>query len=191
MSPDERSPVDPQHVVRFGTDDAAKRGMSPKARWALAIAAVAVLAVAIVLLLGARGSSSFSARAQSLCLTSRKEAKRVPAEPTTVAEGMQVMHRVLGVYRSEVAQLAALKAPAPYASAFRAGMGDDTTLTSMLGSMLARPDFVELALRLPGHPELMPAWLASWLKRTHALELDAHAQFAKVPGVAACEASLS
>lgn len=190
MSPDESSSGDSQ-IVRIGTRDAGEgRRAVLRARWLLAIATLAALAIAIVLL-GPAGSRSFSARAQSICVKSREEAKSVPAEPTGLAQGLQIMHRVLGIYRGEVAQLAALDPPAPYASAFRTGVTDDSTLTSMLASMLARPDFVELALRLPGHPQLVPAWLTSWLQRMRAFELDARAQFAKVPGIAACQASLS
>jgi hypothetical protein len=55
--------------------------------------------------------------------------------------------------------------------------------------MLARPDFVELSLTLPGHPELVPAWLKAWLAREKALLADAHVKFAQV-GVPACETSL-
>jgi hypothetical protein len=48
----------------------------------------------------------------------------------------------------------------------------------MLRSMLARPDFVRLAITLPGHPNLAPAWLKTWLTRSHALAADAQEHFA-------------
>lgn len=55
--------------------------------------------------------------------------------------------------------------------------------------MIARPDFVQLSITLPGHPNLVPAWLKAWLARSRALIAGAHAQFAQA-GIPACEKSL-
>jgi hypothetical protein len=55
--------------------------------------------------------------------------------------------------------------------------------------MVARPDFVKLSLTLPGHPNLVPSWLKSWLARQQSLLAEAHARFSEA-GIPACEKSL-
>lgn len=94
---------------------------------------------------------------------------------------------MLAILRREVSELEALGPQAN--AAFRAGLADDQALFRELSSMLARPDYVHLAITLPDHPDLVPAWLKRWLARSQALQADARTQFAQA-GVPACEKSL-
>jgi hypothetical protein len=51
------------------------------------------------------------------------------------------------------------------------------------------PDFVELAVTPPGHPQLEPEWLKVWLAREQGLLADARVRFGEA-GLPACEKSL-
>jgi hypothetical protein len=150
-----------------------------------------LLAMAIVALVFAtRGgsSSNFQARATAVCSASTQALRSLPQKPASIAEGLEIEHGALTIFKREVSELQAL-GPQLNAS-FQAGLTDDRSLLAMFSSMLARPDFVRLALTLPGHPNLMPAWLKEWLARTHALQGDARTQFSQA-GVPACEKTLS
>ncbi len=146
--------------------------------------------VAAVLLVGHGKSADFASRAASVCTGSRLALKALPTSPTSIAAALEIEHEVLAAYSREITQLGALTPPTAIAAAFRAGVADDQALVTGLRSMLARPDFVQLSVTLPGHPELMPAWLKGWLARSQALLADAHLRFAQA-GMPACERSLS
>lgn len=176
---------------RHGDDQQSTRPGSLRVRWLVVLTAMLALAVVIVLVTAGGGGAGFGAKAQSICAKTQQTLKRVRTTPTSIREGLQIEHAALAAYQREMAELGALHPPPGDAGAFQAGLADDKTLVGMLSSVLARPDFVELSLALPGHPTLVPPWLKSWLARSHALIADAHAQFSRLPGLVACEASLS
>jgi hypothetical protein len=183
-------------VVQFGAERTGddQQGIRPgslRVRWLVVLGAMLALAVAIVLVTAGDGGAGFNAQAQSICARTQQTLKRVRTTPTSISEGLQIEHTALATYQREMAELGALHPPPSDAGAFQAGLADDRTLVGMFSSVLARPDFVELSLTLPGHPTLVPPWLKSWLARSHALIADAHTQFSRLPGLGACEASLS
>jgi hypothetical protein len=183
-------------VVRFeaergGDDQQRMRPRSLHVRWLIVLTVIIALAVAIVLVTAGDGGAGFSAQAQSICAKTQQTLKLARTTPTSISEGLRIEHGALATYQREMVELGALHPPSSDAGAFQAGLADDRTLVGMFSSVLGRPDFVELSLTLPGHPTLVPAWLKSWLARSHALIADAHAQFSRLPGLGACEASLS
>jgi hypothetical protein len=93
------------------------------------------------------------------------------------------------VYAREVAELQGLQPPSAIAVQFRSGLAADQALLVMFRSILQRPDFVRLSLTLPGHPELVPAWLKSWLAQSEVLQARARASFSGI-GLPACERAL-
>jgi hypothetical protein len=156
--------------------------------WALTIGVpVAVVAIVLVLAGDGRTGPNVEAQASAACTDAQRALKQLPQTPSSIAEGLEIMHRGLAIYRRELSQLQEL---APRASeSFRAALADDQSLLAGLSSMIARPDFVKLSLALPGHPNLVPSWLRQWLARERALLADARAQFSQA-GIPACENSL-
>lgn len=153
----------------------------------LAVPLLALAALAAVLMTPGGSSGGLSAQASAVCANAQRELKELPQSPTSVAGALAMQHSMLAILKREVFELQAL---GPQASpAFRAGLVDDQALFRELSSMLARPDYVHLALTLPGHPNLVPAWLKRWLARTHALQADARTQFARAD-IPACEKAL-
>jgi hypothetical protein len=125
---------------------------------------VAVVLAGIVIATQNGGGASFTSHATAICQdTQRALQAGKNTSPTSIAQGLQIEHTLLAVYTREITQLERLRPPAAITPQFHAGLADDQALLAGLRSMLARPDFVELSLTLPGHPELMPAWLKAWL----------------------------
>jgi hypothetical protein len=157
--------------------------------WALTIGVpVSAVAIALALMGGGATDSNVNTKAAAVCSGAERELKGLPQSPRSVAQGLEIEHRALAIYRQEVAQLQEL---APKAGdSFRAAVADDRSLLAGLSSMMARPDFVELSLTLPGHPDRIPGWLREWMSREQALLADARAQFSQA-GIPACEKSLS
>jgi hypothetical protein len=156
--------------------------------WALTIGLPA-LAVAIAVALAGGGNSGpdVQAEASAVCANAQRALAQLPMPPRSIAEGLEIEHRMLAIYRRELSELEVL---APRAGeSFQAGLADDQSLLAGLSSMVARPDFVRLSLTLPGHPSLVPSWLKRWLAREQSLLAKAHAQFSQA-GVPACEKSL-
>jgi hypothetical protein len=156
--------------------------------WGLTIG-VPVLAVAIALLLAGGGTSGPNAEAQAsaVCTNAERELEQLPQSPKSIAEGLEIEHRVLAIKRRELSQLRQL-APR-VGESFQAGVADDESVFAGLSSMIARPDFVKLSLTLPGHPNLVPVWLKRWMARQRALLADARTKFSQA-GIPACEKSL-
>jgi hypothetical protein len=156
--------------------------------WALTIG-VPVLAVATAFVLTGGGTTgtNVEAQASAICSSGRGELEQLPQSPGSIAEGLELEHRALAIYRRELSRLEELSPSA--GKAFRAGLADDRSLLAGFTSMLARPDFVRLSLTLPGHPNLAPSWLRNWLARERVLLADAKAQFSRA-GITACEKSL-
>ena len=156
--------------------------------WALTIG-VPVLAIAIALLLAGGGKTGPNGQVQAsaACTNALAALKQLPQSPSSIAEGLEIEHRALAIYRRELSQLQQL-APR-VGESFQAGVADDQTLFAGLSSMIARPDFVKLSLTLPGHPNLAPTWLKRWLARERGLRADARTQFSQA-GIPACEKSL-
>jgi hypothetical protein len=149
-----------------------------------------LLTVVVAAAWGCGGStSSFAAQAASVCTNAQSSLKALRTTPVSIAEALEIEHSVLAVYAREVGRLQVLQPPPSVASQFRAGVADNETLVGMLGLMLRRPDFVELSLTLPHHPELVPAWLKAWLARSQVLQANARSSFAQV-GIPACEKTL-
>jgi hypothetical protein len=152
--------------------------------WALTVG-VPLLAVAIAFALkpGDSSGTSVQSQAASICGDAQHALEQLPQSPESIAEGLEIEHRTLAIKKRELAELQGL---APRAGdAFRAGLTADKTLMAGLSSMMARPDFVELSLTLPGHPDLVPGWLKSWSVREQALVAEAQARFSEA-GVPAC-----
>jgi hypothetical protein len=157
--------------------------------WALTFC-VPVLAVMVGIVVAGGGSTGPDAQAQAasaICTEAERALERLPQSPGSIAEGLKIEHGILAIFRRELSELQAL-APSAGAS-FRAGLADDRSLLDGLSSMIARPDFVELSLTLPGHPNLVPAWLKKWQAKEQALLADSRVQFRQA-GVPACEKSL-
>lgn len=155
--------------------------------WALTIGLPA-LAVAIGLALAGGGNSGpdVEAEASAVCDDAQRALEQLPMPPHSIAEGLEIEHGMLAIYRRELSELQVL---APRAGeSFQAGLADDESLLAGLSSMVARPDFVRLSLTLPGHPSLVPSWLKRWLARERSLQVKAHAQFSQA-GIPACEKS--
>lgn len=155
--------------------------------WALTLA-VPALAIAIALQLGggARTDRDASARAAAICGNAASDLADLPQSPHGLAEGLEIEHGVLAIFGREVAQLQRI-AP-ELGKSFQSGVAEDQALYEGLSSMMARPDFVKLSLTLPGHPELVPAWLKRWTDREQALVAEAGARFSEA-GVSACAKS--
>jgi hypothetical protein len=155
--------------------------------WALTIG-VPVLAVAIAVSLMGGGTSrpDVQAQASAVCTEAQRALEQLPQSPSSIAEGLEIERRMLAIKKQELSRLQEL---APRANdSFRAGLADDKALLAGLSSMIARPDFVELSLTLPGHPNLAPNWLKKWLVRERALLADVKDQFSQA-GIPACEKS--
>ncbi len=157
--------------------------------WALTLGLpVSVVAIAVLLIGGGGSDGSIRAQASAICSDAQRALAELPQSPQSLAEGLEIEHSELAIYRREVLRLQQL---VPHADdSFRAAVADNQSLLAGLSSMMARPDFVELSLTLPGHPERMPAWLRSWASREKALLADARANFSQA-GIAVCEKSLS
>jgi hypothetical protein len=156
--------------------------------WVLTIG-VPVLAVAIAFALTSGGTTgpNVQAQASTVCSDAQQALEQLSMPPRSIAEGLEIEHRMLTIYRRELSELQVL---APRAGeSFQAGLADDQSLLTGLSSMVARPDFVRLSLTLPGHPSLVPSWLKRWLAREQSLLAKAHAQFSQA-GIPACEKSL-
>jgi hypothetical protein len=185
----EQSKVGPkvQPSQTTGGKDRARSRSLARARVALgATVLIALLAVGALLALGGGGSTSFASQARAICTNGRSTLNRLPSSPTSIGEGLEIEHKALGVFTREVNELQRLRPPENIAARFHAGLADDQTLLSLFGSIIQRPDFVQLSLTLPGHPQLAPQWLKAWLARTQALQADAKAKFSEI-GVPACE----
>jgi hypothetical protein len=154
----------------------------------IAVAGVAI--VAAVIGVGGSGSQSFSARAAAICSSTQRALKRHPSSLSQFPAALQLEHQMLAAKSREISQLDALRPSGRGAAAFSAGLQDDRALLSALSYILSRPDYAQLAVTLPGHPELTPAWLKDWLARTQALLSAARANFARA-GVPGCRSSLS
>jgi hypothetical protein len=151
----------------------------------LGVALLALPAVAVVL--ATSGGSDFKAQAAAVCTGAQGNLEGLPQSPRGAAKALETERPALAIFKREVTELQAL---GPRASAsFRVGLADDRALLALLSSMLARPDFVQLSLKLPGHPELAPPWLKEWLARSHMRQADARRRFSQA-GVPACEKSL-
>jgi hypothetical protein len=156
--------------------------------WALTICVPALaIAVAFAVTGGGSAGTDVQARASAICNEAQRALRGLPHKPRSLAEALEFDHEILATARREVSELQAL-GPETSAS-FRAGLADDRSLLIELSSMLNRPDYIHLALTLPGHPNLVPTWLKKWLARTQALQTDARAQFSQA-GIPACEKSL-
>jgi hypothetical protein len=155
--------------------------------WALTIGLPA-LAVAIALALAGGGNSGpdVEAEASAVC----GDAQRALAQlhpPRSLSDVREFDHGMLALLRQELSQLQEL---APRAGeSFRAGLADEWAIQSGLSSMVARPDFIELSLTLPDHPNLAPRWATRWHARERALLADAQRRFSQA-GIPACEKSL-
>lgn len=161
--------------------------------WLLTLA-VPALAIALAFLAagggqdgGASGPDA-TAQAAAVCERAHGELKRLSGSPQSVPAALEMEHRLLAIIGRELTGLEAL-AP-ELSSSFQAGLADDRSLLRGMNAMVARPDFVHLSLTLPGHPELVPAWMKAWLAREQALQRDAQRQFSHA-GITACEASLA
>jgi hypothetical protein len=156
--------------------------------WGLTIGVpVSVVAIALVLMGGGGSGGGVEAQASAVCSGAQSALRELPQSPQSLSEGLEIEHGVLAIFRREVSGLQAL-APAG-GDAFRAAVKDDGELLAGLSSMMARPDFVELSLTLPDHPDQAPEWLREWMSREKALLADARTQFSQA-GVPACEQSL-
>jgi hypothetical protein len=159
---------------------------SSAARGAFALVVVAAIALVAA---GCGGSTNFTAQATSVCTSAQSSLEALRTTPVSVSEALETEHSILDVYTREVDQLQALRPPPGIAGQFRAGVADNQTLVGLLGSMLQRPDFVQLSLTLPHHPALMPAWLKAWLAQSQELQANARSSFSQV-GIPACEKTL-
>jgi hypothetical protein len=113
-----------------------------------------VLAATLLLAIGCGSSASFASRATSVCTNAQSSLKALSSSsPNGLGAALQLEYHVLAVFTREVAELHSLQAPQNIATQFRAGLTDDQTLVGMLRSMLERPDYLKLALTLPGHPK--------------------------------------
>jgi hypothetical protein len=156
--------------------------------WGLTLGVpVSVVAVAFLLFGAGASDGTVKSRASAVCSNAQREMDALPDSPQSLAEGLEIEHSVLAIYRQEVSRLRELVPRG--GGSFRAGVADDEALLTGLSSMMARPDFVELSLTLPGHPERVPDWLKKWISREKALLADARAQFSQA-GIPACEKSL-
>lgn len=160
-------------------------------RWALGAALlVAGGAIAVTILSpGADSSGDFRTQAATVCSKAQHDVEGLPGSPVGIDEALELEHNWLAIWKREISELQKLRGSNAANAAFDAGLADDKALANELESMLARPDFVELSLTLPHHPELAPPWLKEWLARTKALQADAQTQFARA-GIPACEKSL-
>jgi hypothetical protein len=158
------------------------------AGWALTICVPALaIAVALALAGGRPGGTDVQARASRICEKTELALKGLSPGPSSTAEALEFDHELLAIVRQEVSELQALGAET--SASFRAGLADDQKLLTELSSMLERPDYLHLALTLPGHPDLAPTWMKEWLTRTNSLQTDARMQFSRA-GIPACERSL-
>lgn len=156
--------------------------------WVLTICVPALaIAVAFAVTGGSAGGTDVQAQASAICNKAQFALKRLSHKPSSPSEALELDHAILAIAGQEVSQLQGLGAET--SASFRAGLADDRSLLTELSSMLERPDYVHLALTLPGHPNLVPTWLKEWLARTQALQADARTQFSRA-GIPACEKSL-
>jgi hypothetical protein len=140
---------------------------------------------------GGKSPASFSSLAASVCARAELAEKALPKLPAaSVNETLHVEQAALTISSREIAELKTLRAPADVAPAFGAALADDQELIGLLRSMIARPDYVQLSLTLPRHPNLAPPWLKTWNVRVHALTAEARAKSSQLT-VPACEKSLS
>ena len=156
--------------------------------WVLSIGVpVLVVAIAVALMGGNATRSSVQAQASSVCREAQHALEQLPFPPRSLAEVLELDHKMLALRRQELSRLQEL-APRLDES-FRAGLADESALLSGLSSMVARPDFIKLSLTLPDRPNLAPSWVTRWHARERALLADAHRRFSEA-GIPACEKSL-
>ncbi len=135
----------------------------------------------------AKVSPGFASQATSICNNARTALEaNSQSSPTSVSEGLEIEHTALAVLTRATSELQKLQPPPNIAGRFRAGLADDQTLVGLFRSILQRPDFVQLSITLPGHPNLVPPWLKAWLARSKALQASASANFVQI-GIPACE----
>jgi hypothetical protein len=156
--------------------------------WGLTIS-VPVLAIAVGILLARGGNSVPDARAEAaaVCANAQREVEQLPQSPTSIAEGLEIEHGLVAIKEKELSRLQQLGPRLD--DSFQAGVAADQSLFAGLSAMIARPDFVQLSLTLPNHPNLVPTWMKKWLARERALLAVARVKFSQA-GVAACEKSL-
>ncbi len=155
---------------------------------ASALTGVAVILGIVVLATAGASGPSFGARAQSICEEAQATFKQdTSSSPTSLDAALKIERSLMTTFGSQVTRLSALRAPAADAANFHAAVADDAALSGMLRSLLARADYLHLAITLPTDPGQTPSWLKAWIVRSHALSSDAQSRFAalKVP---ACEA---
>lgn len=135
----------------------------------------------------AQVSRAFASEATSICNNAHAALEGdSQSSPTSVSEGLEIEHTALAAFTRATSELQKLQPTPNIAGRFRAGLADDQTLVGLFRSILQRPDFVQLSITLPGHPNLVPPWLKAWLARSKALQASANANFAQI-GIPACE----
>ena len=156
---------------------ALRSGRPPRRLIGVALA-LAVAGALVIVFATAGSGQSFQARAQSICKAASASFKQRFKTPDSIGQALQLEHALVNTFSNEITELRRLTPPVAAATRFRAALSDEASLAGMLRSMLANPDYVQLAITLPGHPNREPAWLKSWIARSHALAADAQARFA-------------
>lgn len=153
-----------------------------------ACAAVLILAAATVLLATQLGGSSksFAAQAATICNESSGALSRLNTHPKSIARAMRLEHAIVSEMAVEVSRLSALHAPTRIASTYEKATADMRSLAASGRWIMARPDYIHLAVSLPVDHQTPPRWLTNWLSRTRALEADLRVRMSKV-GVSACD----
>lgn len=145
-----------------------------------------LIGAAVFLVLGNGGGGGFATDAAATCEEVRTELEALPQSPRSVTAALSMEHEMIATWERGVARLAALEPQAN--AAFRAGVADDQMLLRELNRMMSRPDFLQLSLTLPGHPNLVRPWMRRWHQRVLARQAAARRHFAAA-GVPACEKS--
>src|SRR5690348_7526534 len=107
--------------------------------WGLTVG-VPILAIAIGLLWAGGGNSASNAKteAAAVCTNAQHEVEQLPQSPRSIAEGLEIEHRLVEIKGRELSHLQQLGPR--IGGAFQAGVAADQSLFAGLSAMIARPD---------------------------------------------------